>query len=184
MTIYDQREDRPPCSVTGCDRRSRVKSLCHSHYESKRLYPDTPLKPFVLLTSREKFESRVNKTETCWLWTGAKSGGYGHIWLTGIGHRMAHRVNYEYHVGPIPEGLDLDHLCRVRACVNPSHLEPVTHQENVLRGEAPTAVNAAKVECVRGHAFTERNTYMSNGSRVCRTCTKLRAKKRNGKAAA
>ena len=83
----------------------------------------------------ERFWSRVNKTDTCWLWTGALgTGGYATIRLPGSRQQLrAHRWAYEYFVGPIPEGLTLDHLCRVRHCVNPAHLEPVTMRENLLR---------------------------------------------------
>ena len=73
--------------------------------------------------------------------------------------------------GPIPEGLTLDHLCRVRACVNPAHLEPVTLRENTLRSpSAPTAINARKTECLRGHAFTPENTWVHRSRRCCREC--------------
>jgi hypothetical protein len=82
----------------------------------------------------ERFWAKVNKTETCWLWTGAKhEKGYGLLKVAGQMHR-AHRFVYELLVGPIPEGLSLDHLCRVRNCVNPNHLEPVTTGENIRRG--------------------------------------------------
>jgi hypothetical protein len=83
-----------------------------------------------------RFWRKVNKTETCWLWTAGKAyWGYG--WF-GVAHRtpvLAHRYSWELANGPVPEGLELDHLCRVTACVNPAHLEPVTHAENVRRGD-------------------------------------------------
>ena len=81
---------------------------------------------------------------------------------------------YELLVGPIPEYLTLDHLCRVRNCVNPAHLEPVTSAENILRGMSSPAQNARKTECLNGHAFTVENTLINViGARVCRTCTRL-----------
>lgn len=81
--------------------------------------------------------------------------------------RYTHRVVYELRVGPVPEGMDLDHLCRVKHCANPDHLEPVTHRVNVLRGESPSAINARKTECPRcGGEFT-RDT---RGYRICRPC--------------
>jgi hypothetical protein len=88
---------------------------------------------------------------------------------------LAHRVSYERYVGPIPEGAHLDHLCRNRACVNPEHLEPVSVQTNILRGVSPSAVNAAKTECLRGHPFDDENTYVCPaGKRRCRACKTAR----------
>ncbi|HEY8766071.1 MAG TPA: HNH endonuclease signature motif containing protein [Dehalococcoidia bacterium] len=78
----------------------------------------------------------------CWPWTGVIHPlGYGHVNIPGTRNpQMAHRASYEFFVGPIPDGLELDHLCRNRGCVNPSHLEPVTHLENVRRGAAARAL--------------------------------------------
>ncbi len=119
----------------------------------------------------ERFWSKVQKTDTCWLWTAALNGdGYGRF---GGGDRkvyQAHRWIYEQEVGPIPPGLTIDHLCRVHACVRPSHLEAVSRTENVLRGEGPTAINARKTHCANGHAFTEENTLNNHGNRGCRAC--------------
>ena len=86
-----------------------------------------------------RFWAKVDKTETCWLWTGGQSAGYGRFGFKGRPNLGAHRFAYELLVGPIPPGLDLDHLCRVRNCVNPDHLEPVTRRENLLlRGGGPS----------------------------------------------
>ena len=105
----------------------------------------------------------------CWVWVAAIRGGYGGF---RVGEKLvsAHRYAYERWVGLIPEGLELDHLCRNPLCVNPFHLEPVTHCENVRRGEGATTVNAAKTHCVHGHEFTPENTRVYRGSRRCRTC--------------
>ncbi|MDP9224875.1 MAG: HNH endonuclease [Actinomycetota bacterium] len=84
---------------------------------------------------------------------------------------LAHRVAYELLVGPIPEGLTLDHLCRNTSCVNPQHLEPVTVRENVLRGMGWGAKNKRKTHCHRGHPFDAKNTLrIPGGTRKCRTC--------------
>jgi hypothetical protein len=119
----------------------------------------------------------------CWEWTGATGGSrrYGCISVKGV-TRRAHRVAYELLAGPIPDGLELDHLCRNRLCVNPEHLEPVTHRENVLRGDAPPAANVSKTHCPRGHELTPENTYTRRGrpgGRECRACSIDRATKWN-----
>lgn len=113
---------------------------------------------------------------SCWIWTGSiKPNGYGHFWLeTGM---PAHRFSYRDVIGEIPDGLHLDHLCRVRACVNPWHLEPVTVRENTLRGLAAamnTARGALQTHCRYGHEYTPENTCKNRkGHRHCRTCKVL-----------
>jgi len=109
----------------------------------------------------------------CWLWTAAeRRGGYGGFYI-GPGRSMrAHKIAFEELVGPVPEGLELDHRCRTRCCVNPAHLEPVTRVVNVRRGTAPAARHFAKTECVNGHPFDDRNTYQWNGRRFCKACMK------------
>lgn len=131
-----------------------------------------------------RFWTKVQKTETCWLWTGGRSTtGYGHLYLRTVNGRnvtvKAHRFAYELLVGPIPEGLELDHVrargCRHRHCVRPDHLEIVTPHENTLRGDSPAARHARQTACVRGHPFTEENTWLSaSGRRGCRTCNRER----------
>lgn len=126
-----------------------------------------------LLKEREgRFWGRVHKTSDCWNWTGAHSSyGYGVFHVGAAKHRMfAHRVSYILEHGTIPDGLSLDHLCRNRSCVNPSHLEPVTSYENMRRGESTAARNARKTHCVHGHQFTTTNTYVYRGRRMCREC--------------
>lgn len=109
----------------------------------------------------------------CWFWMGLiGKDGYGRI-----NGRRAHTVSYVIHRGPIPIGLEPDHLCRARSCVNPWHLEPVTHRENVLRGMAPSALNAKKMSCLRGHPLDDANTYLfAPGTRAqerrCKECTR------------
>lgn len=121
-----------------------------------------------------RLNSRTVSTDTgCLIWQGATTEGYGRINLNGS-LRLAHRVAYEAAVGPIPEGMSLDHLCRVRACINPAHLEPVTSRTNTLRGVGVTAVNARKTHCDRGHEFTEANTRLRGGRRYCRACVTVR----------
>src|SRR3990167_6386730 len=123
------------------------------------------------LSDRILGQSQPEPNSGCWLWTGADDGnGYGTL-TVGRVMRKAHLYSYEAFVGPIPEGLQLDHLCRVRCCVNPDHLEPVTQRENILRGMGIAAVNARKTFCKHGHEFSAENTRVrKNGTRQCRAC--------------
>ena len=111
----------------------------------------------------------------CWLWTKAISEGwYGVISFDGKTYK-AHKILYEIIVGPVEDGLELDHLCREPSCVNPFHLEQVTHRENILRGTGCAATNAAKTHCKNGHALDGINLYINNrGDRVCKTCKRQR----------
>lgn len=128
-----------------------------------------------------KFAPKVQVCENgCWQWTGNKhpDNGYARIWFDRHDDRLAHRVAYEWAKGPIPEGLVLDHLCRNRSCVNPSHLEPVTSVENVMRGESAWAINARKTHCLRGHPFSDENTRVYGGMRHCLECGRIRKRER------
>ncbi len=127
----------------------------------------------------------------CWIWTGwIAANGYGRVnrrkgerW----GSIPAHRMAYELVVGPVPNGKNLDHLCRVTACVNPAHLEPVTERENILRGTGPSARNAAKTHCLHGHPLDGENMRLSTRSgktmRRCLECKRIRDReyRRTGK---
>jgi hypothetical protein len=156
-----------------------ARGFCNAHY--KRLWRTGVLEPLEERWARdpeERFWEQVDKTgEGCWLWLGCLHDfGYG---MFSVRQRRvyAHRFAYELLVGPIPDGLEIDHLCRNPRCVNPEHLEPVTHAENILRGEAPSAHNARKTHWVRGHRFNRENTYVvkATGARMCRRCVKERA---------
>ena len=116
----------------------------------------------------------IRKTETCWLWQGYRNDrGYGRI-----GSKIAHRIIYELLVGPIPVGLTLDHLCRVRHCVNPAHLEPVDNKTNILRGVSFSAINAKKETCPLGHAYTLRRDGSTHRRRDCLVCKRMRNRSR------
>lgn len=133
-------------------------------------------------TSLQKVWAKVDKTETCWLWTGAKSrSGYGHV-VYAAKHWPAHRLIYELEVGPIPEGLQLDHLCRERRCVRPDHLEPVTAAENTRRAVAFRTPPPPKSHCPHGHAYTDENLIADpRGRRLCRACKSRRSVAHNRK---
>ena len=123
-----------------------------------------------------RFWAKIDKNgpNDCWLWRAAKGGGgYGCFRRGGRkdGNIPAHRFIYELLVGPIPKGLTIDHLCRNRLCVNPAHLEAVTHQVNILRGEGLAARNAKATHCIHGHPFDLFNTrFNRGGKRDCRAC--------------
>lgn len=127
----------------------------------------------------ERFNSHTKPLENgCIVWTAYRGeNGYGRFYYEGKG-ALAHRWSYEHFVGPIPDGLVIDHLCRNHACVNPDHLEPVTTSENVLRGVAPVRTAdyfRTITHCVNGHPYTAENTYIGNHGRECLICKKDRA---------
>jgi len=185
------------CTVDGCTRPHRCKGLCEIHYSRKRNGNDN-MSPELLRYRRrppllESFER--TSVDECWPWLGNLSHGYGR-W---VGDVHAHRAVYEALIGPLPAGLDLDHLCHNRdttcpggtencvhrRCVNPAHLEPVPRRVNVLRGAGPSAVNARKDECIHGHPFDAANTYINrDGWRGCRTCNRERRRHYRAKARA
>jgi hypothetical protein len=128
-------------------------------------------------TQEERFWSRVDRNGPavweghgpCWVWTRPlDSNGYSH----GIGRERGHVFSYRLTYGPIPEGMEIDHLCRNHACVRPDHLEAVPPRINNLRGMSVAAINARKTHCIHGHPFNERNTYIrkDGGARQCRQC--------------
>lgn len=130
----------------------------------------------------DRIQSRIMPVEDgCWLWVHTlMRDGYGLVWMNGK-TTVAHRAIYEALVGPISDGLDLDHLCRVRSCVNPEHLEPVTHAENCRRGEGGKETGrqmASKTHCPQGHPYSGANLYVNpKGGRHCRECRRASSKK-------
>lgn len=179
------------CTVVDCERSAFARGYCSKHYSSERRAGR--LEPLRAIPHEDLFWSKVDKFGPggCWIWTGErKPAGYGVFSRNRYGKKFAHRHSYELLVGPIPEGLEVDHLCRVTSCVNPDHLEPVTPAENrrraaVLRkgetrnfyGRQPRALMPA---CRRGHPFDEENTaYYPDGKRRCRACHRENERRRN-----
>ena len=172
-----------------CPRPAHGKGYCGKHYQRWQSHND-PLvvRPFggIQVPPEERFWSKVNKDGSvpdyaphlgpCWTWDGTRNAkGYGVLTIRGrVGSRLAHVLAWEFTKGLVPEGLELDHLCRVKHCVNVDlHLEPVTHAENVRRGS-----NAMKTHCPRGHPYDEANTHYSSNGRKCRECNKQRCRLR------
>lgn len=127
------------------------------------------------MSALDRFQAKYESvTESgCWIWTASLDlNGYGQFSYKGKRH-AAHRVSYELFKGPAPT--ELDHICRVRCCVNPDHLEGVTHHVNLMRGRSFSAVNAQKTHCPHGHLLAGGNLHIRpNGKRQCRSCIKQR----------
>lgn len=147
------------------------------------------MRPKITLTDDQIAERLLSKSErgddenSCWIWTASKiNTGYGQINLHGA-PRLAHRVSYVLFVGPIPSGMDLDHICRVRSCINPKHLEPVTRSENNKRGlVGKEAARRARerTHCRRGHLLSEDNIkWAERGRRCCKICYETKVKEKN-----
>jgi hypothetical protein len=172
------------CLMDDCPRDAVARDLCGKHWQRWRKWGDpTVTKLDRDRTVEERFWEKVDKDGPvpdyrpelgpCWVWTASTMEGYGSFWIDGksIG---AHRMTYGWFVGEVPEGHEIDHLCRVRHCVNPAHLEAVTHWTNVVRGVSPWGLNAVKTHCPQGHEYDEENAYIYDGERHCRICSRER----------
>lgn len=182
-----------PKNCEDCGKPSRwplARGRCRTCYPKhvQRLKAAGTFRKLTERSAAERVLERVVPAQGgCIVWTGSTLSGYGQIRDAGV-HKQAHRVVYEALVGPIPEGLELDHLCHSRnkdcrevdecphrRCVNPAHLEPVTRQENNRRSTSFSALNMAKTHCSMGHEYTTENTYYPpSGRRACRQCRRAR----------
>lgn len=179
------------CCMRDCPRPAVDLAFCDVHLDRW----NTSGHPLGLARVREydlaRFWAKVDKAGPvppsrpdlgpCWIWNGNLSttghrAGYGRFLIGPQRYAPAHRYAYELVVGEIPDGLVIDHLCSVKSCVNPAHLEPVTRAENTRR--APKA-NALKTHCPQGHPYDEANTYTSGGGRLCRACRQIRNRARS-----
>lgn len=176
------------CLIDDCFNKKYVKGLCLKHYTQLHRNNHVGLK---LGTVEERFLNRFcilpeyrYKDSYCWVWNHSKlNNGYGIISLNGK-RILAHRYSYEYFKNKLPKfvnkGLEIDHLCHNRLCVNPDHLELVEHKINVLRGNAKyNNYQKTKTHCPKGHVYDENNTWVNKlGHRFCRECHKIRESKR------
>jgi hypothetical protein len=176
------------CSVEGCDRPFRAKGLCSTHWRrQKEGQPlDTPILDKRRGTPDERFDRKwvLDPDTGCHLWQDHLVSGYGQFRIRRGTQIMAHIYAYERAMGPVPDGMVLDHICHPddgscaggrcthRSCCNPEHVRPVSRGENTLRSATgPTAVNARRTKCIRGH---ELPPYVPGGGRRCQTCIRER----------
>lgn len=155
---------RDTCPSCGGLKEKRAKRCRKCYFVWRRTYE----------ASLERILARISIRDTgCWEWMGAVSDGYGNASVNGHSIKV-HRFLYENLVGKIQQGYEPDHLCRNRRCVNPDHLEIVTHGENVRRGNS----TKKRQFCHRGHPFDEENTHINKaGGRVCRECNRQRVRR-------
>lgn len=176
--------DGVECNVSDCKRRPKSRGWCHPHYRRWQRWGD-PLIKRPVAPAAERFRSRVvlgpppesrPGLGPCHLWTAGKTKqGYGSFRPVKGVSELAHRWAYVQAGGTIPADNVLDHLCRVRACVNPTHLEPVTNEENLRRGAGYGLRNGMRTTCIHGHKYTPENTYHAPDGRIsCRTCARER----------
>ena len=173
------------CSAPGCPARAHARGLCTKHYQRLRNTGSVRAR-----TAEDRFFAKVAEgADGCWLWTGyVNPSGYGQFGDNGS-VVLAHRWAWGFFRGEIPAGLQLDHLCRVRNCVNPDHLEPVTPSVNTRRARPFREYPPLMAVCGRGHEMTPENSGPRSdrpGQHYCRACMRIwqqNHKRRKGRAA-
>ena len=173
---------RRQCTIPDCDKPHWARGFCSKHYYQRWVKPRDQLLPRPPVEAR--FWSKVDKSGDCWLWMGSlTASGYGSF--RGENRTvLSHRQAYELLVGCIPDDLTIDHLCRVRRCVNPTHMETVTNRINILRGNGISARAALRIHCPHGHPYDLFNTIRDNGCRRCRICREQQRRHRQETGAA
>lgn len=161
------------CSIDSCSTEALAYGWCSKHYQRWKRHGDPEYAQVVRHGGAdwERFWSKVEIGD-CWQWLGGTNqSGYGRFRFSAGHTKVAHRVSYEWLVGPIADGLELDHLCRNRGCVNPDHLDVTDHRTNVLRGDGIAGRAARREHCRYGHPYTPENLVIkAKGARVCREC--------------
>lgn len=171
------------CSIGDCDRTHDARGMCATHYRRWQRNGDplflTEYQTLRTADIETRFLAKVDVLPSeCWQWRAGSNGRYGQFKEDGVGV-LAHRWAYEHWVGPIPDGLHIDHYrypqdgCIGTLCVNPEHLRPATPRENILRGDSPVAWNAAQIYCPQAHPYAGDNLRIKrSGARACRACAR------------
>lgn len=146
---------------------------CHGH--TKKPTPEQTVARFFAKVNKDgpipEYAPHLGK---CWIWESSLTRqGYGKFQIGKTAKKISHRYSYEIAHGEIPKGMVLDHLCRVRKCVNPAHLEAVTSKENTRRGLAPSIVSHFQPNCKNGHSKADHGTTHKSGMFVCKECQRL-----------
>lgn len=176
---------RSYCTVPDCEEPHFARSLCSKHYGQWQRGKTLSIKvrDAYSRSPEERFWEKVNKHgplwegTRCWIWIASLTlAGYGQFKTRDrVSMHVAHKWAYQQLVGPVPNGLELDHLCRRRACVRPTHIEAVTHLENVRRGNG----NGSQTHCPQGHPYSLDNTYRNQSGRTYRRCKQCIRARRN-----
>ena len=171
------------CALDGCGRVLKSHGYCDTHWKRVQRHGHPGPAQIGRTVQQRMLALADTTTESgCWEWLGRRQpSGYGQVWLNEKQRAaLAHRVSYETFVGPIPEGLQIDHLCRNRGCIQPEHLEPVTAAENFARSTHPSALAKKTGKCGRGHELATHGKTTAEGGHIitrCQECRRIRERK-------